>query len=432
MAQTQTASQTKIRTEKRSHFRIILGVILFLTLMVAYLDRVNISVILADPHFIAEMDLKSSPTAQGLLMSFFLFAYGISNVIFGPIGDWLGPRKAMSISILSWCVAVSFGALAKTLNILYISRIVLGMGEAMHWPMQSTFCKNWFPVTERGRANAAWVVGLMVGPAFAMPLFSAVVGAFGWRASFWLCAILGLMILPLIWFLTTDRPDQHKRVNAAELQHILEGQREEREKEKMAPEGSFSQNFKLLIRNGDFWLNALSYYGTATMWWGVLSWLPSYLKMARGLNWTQMGMLSALPYILGTISVLLVGVISDRYVRRASFSAVGLAGSALFIYLGAVAQDNILSAYLIAVSVFFLGINIPMSWSILQAVVPSRLVGTAAGLQNGSSQFIAGLAPAIIGYIIGATGSYIGGLMYLVAWGTLGALCSFALVLKKY
>jgi hypothetical protein len=90
------------------------------------------------------------------------------------------------------------------------------------------------------------------------------------------------------------------------------------------------------------------------------------------------------------------------------------------------------SAYFMAVSVFFIGINIPMSWSILQAIIPSKLVGTAAGLQNGTSQFIAGLAPAIMGYLIGVTGSYLGGLMYLVAWGTIGAACATVLAFRKY
>jgi len=379
------------------------------------------------------MSLKTNPTAQGLIMSFFLFSYGISNVILGPIGDWMGPRKAMCLSILSWGVAVILGGLAKTLNLLYMSRVILGAGEAMHWPMQSTFVKNWFPVSERGKANSAWVVGLMVGPALAMPLFTSVIGAYGWRSSFWLCAILGFIVLPIIWFLTKDRPEEHKGVNAAELKYIQEGQREEREKESQAAaDGNFIDNFKIVAKNGDFWLNAISYYGTATMWWGVMAWLPQYLKVARGLNWAQLGLLSSLPYLLGTISVLLVGIISDRYVKRASFSAVGLAGSALFIYLGATVQDNMTSAYLIAVSVFFLGINIPMSWSILQAVVPGKQIGTAAGLQNGTSQFIAGLGPAIIGYLIGATGGYLGGLMYLVVWGAVGATCAGILVLKKY
>ena len=425
---------TVVKPQQPSRVRVTLAIILFLTLMVAYLDRVNISVILADPIFIDEMDLKSNPMAQGLIMSFFLFSYGISNMLLGPIGDWMGPRKAMSLSILSWGVAVIFGAMSKSLSFLYVSRVVLGAGEAMHWPMQSTFVKNWFPLKERGKANAAWVVGLMVGPAIAMPIFATVIGGYGWRASFWLCAILGFMILPLIWYMTTDRPEQHKGVNAAELEYIQEGQREEREKQNSgsATEGKFSDNFKLMVKNGDFWLNAISYYGTATMWWGVMAWLPQYLKVARGLNWAQMGLLSSLPYALGAISVLLVGIVSDRYARRAGFSAVGLAGSALFIYLGATAQDNMTSAYFMAISVFFLGINIPMSWSILQAIVPGKLVGSAAGLQNGTSQFIAGLAPAIMGYLIGVTGGYLGGLMYLVAWGTIGAACAAVLAFKKY
>ena len=434
MENTRTNLENPVSNKQPTKKRVVLAAILFITLMVAYLDRVNVSVLLADPKFIAEMGLKTNPAAQGLLMSLFLFAYGFGNMLLGPVGDWMGPRKAMCLSIFSWGIAMVVGGLTKTINGLFVSRVVLGLGEAMHWPMQSTFVKYWFPVKERGKANSAWVVGLMVAPAVAMPLFTAIVGEYGWRASFWLCAILGLLILPLIWFLTTDKPDQHKGVNEAELNHILEGQREEREKEALTQaigKGAFWNNFKLLLKNGSYWINAISYWGSATMWWGTMAWLPQYLKVARGFTWAQMGMLSALPYVLGAISVVLVGFVSDRFVRRAPFSAIGIAGCTLFLYIGAAVQDNMISAYAIAVSMFFLGINIPMNWAIAQSVVPSNLIGTAAGLHNGMSQFVAALAPVMIGYLIGITGSYMGGLMYMVGFGVAGSLCSFALVFRK-
>jgi len=425
----------RVSEEKPTRQRVVLAIILFVTLTVAYFDRVNVSVLLADPTFIAEMNLKSSPTAQGLLMSLFLFAYSFGNIILGPIGDKIGPRKAMTLSIFSWGISMIVGGMSRTLNSVFASRLILGIGEAMHWPVQSLYVKNWFPLSERGKANSAWVVGLMAAPAVAMPLFTSIIGNWGWQASFWFCAVLGFALLPLIWFMTTDKPEQSTRINKAELDFIVTGQREEREKEaaliKAQKDGTFWTSARIVIANPYFWLNAISYWGSATMWWGTMAWLPSYLKVARGFSWTQMGMLSSLPFILGAISIILVGIISDKYARRAPFSALGLLGCALFLYIGAVVQDNMMSAYAIAVAMFFLGINVPMAWSITQAVVPANLVGAAAGLHNGMSQLVAAAAPLMIGYLIGITGSYVGGIMYMVAFGGIGALCAIALIPKK-
>ena len=127
---------------KATRVRVILAVILFVTLMVSYLDRVNVSVLVADPKFLADMGIAGQPVQIGLLMSTFLFAYGISNIITGPIGDKLGPRKAMTLSIVLWGVSMALGGLAGTFGVMIAARIILGIGEGMHWPMQSSFVKN--------------------------------------------------------------------------------------------------------------------------------------------------------------------------------------------------------------------------------------------------------------------------------------------------
>lgn len=144
-----------IAAEKPTRARVILAVILFITLMVSFLDRVNVSVLVADPKFLADMGITGQPVQMGLLMTTFLFAYGISNIITGPIGDKLGPRKAMTLSIVLWGVSMALGGLAGTFTMMIAARIILGIGEGMHWPMQSSFVKNWFPPSERVRANSA-------------------------------------------------------------------------------------------------------------------------------------------------------------------------------------------------------------------------------------------------------------------------------------
>ncbi|MDW4575522.1 MFS transporter [Atlantibacter hermannii] len=84
-------------TQKPTRQRFIVLAILFVSLSVIYLDRVNISIIAANTEFLHDMDLAGKPVYIGLLMSLFLITYGVSNVFLSPIGDWVGPRKAMII-----------------------------------------------------------------------------------------------------------------------------------------------------------------------------------------------------------------------------------------------------------------------------------------------------------------------------------------------
>jgi sugar phosphate permease len=420
----ETASPTRQRA--------ILVAILLLTLLVAYLDRVNVSVLLADKTFLADMGIAGKPIEMGKLMTYFLIAYGFANVLLSPIGDIWGPRVAMSVSIFLWTVSVMIGGIATTFGMMLISRVILGVGEGMHWPMQSSFVKNWFPPQERGKANAVWLIGLMSGPMLAMPFFTWIIGNYGWRPSFFVLGLFGVIPLLLIWFFTTDHPRQHKGVNAAELAHIEAGLKIEAEAEASMKTESLSQRLASFCGNYRFWLLTINYFCIASIWWGTMAWLPSYLKVARDFSWAAMGWLSSLPYFLGTISILYFGHVSDKLGRRAPFVAVSHVLAAAGIYFGAHAADNMTAALLISFGIASIAIALPSSWSLLQKIVPGKAIGAGAGMMNGISNGGSAFAPVLIGYFISLTGSYVGGLMFLVGLGVLGCVCMTILSLQKY
>lgn len=149
--------------------RFLIVACLFIGIFIAYLDRVNVSVLAANEPFLAYMGIEGMPLQIGMMMTVFLAAYGIANVVLSPLGDYLGPRKAMMLCILIWTIALIIGGVATSFALIIICRILLGIGEGFYYPLQSVFIKNWFPKQERGRANAAWIVGQSVAPAIAMP-----------------------------------------------------------------------------------------------------------------------------------------------------------------------------------------------------------------------------------------------------------------------
>jgi sugar phosphate permease len=297
--------------------------------------------------------------------------------------------------------------------------------------MQSKYIKRWFPPQERGRANAVWNIGTSLGPALAMPIFTWNISEFGWRSNFFFCLVLGLIPLYLLWFHTTDNPRQHKRVNPAELQLIEEALANEAKAVGEVAGSRFSDTVRLLARNYRFWLMIVYYCGSNCVFWGMFSWLPSYLKSARGFTWAQMGWLSSLPFVVAVVAKVGSGWLSDRVGRYAPFCLVAMLSASVCTYFAAVVHSNIASALLLALAMGGLLSGTPPAWTLLQALVPTQAMSLAAGCMNGFASAVSAASPLIIGILISFTGSYSGGLFFMVGSSLLAAATILVLVIQK-
>lgn len=424
-----------VNAEAPTKKRVGVVIILLITVLVAYLDRVNVSVLIADPAFLEAMGINGKPFEMGLLTSMFVAAYGVSNFVLTPLGDKMGARKTMILALVLWAVSSIIGGLAQTFVIMLASRVLLGLGEGLHFPMQGKFVKNWFPPHERGRANATWVVGLMAGPAIAMPFFTTIIHNFGWRESFFVLAIIGMAPIFLLWKYTTDKPAEHKGVNQAELKYIEDALAKEAELEKQktnSEKPNLSATLKMLVSNYKFILITLYYSCLGSILWGAMAWLPSYLKMARGFSWSSMGMWASMPYVFGMVCIVASGYFADKFNRPAILCSISMLSAAVGIYLGAQAADNTQAAMYLTFGVGAIGFGISPAWTIQQRIIPAHAVGTAGGVMNGITNMYSALIPAIIGWLIAITGTYNAGLMVLVANGLFATVCVMPLVMKKY
>ncbi len=413
-----------------THQRHLLAAILLLVVFISYIDRVNVSILVVDAHFLSAMGITGQAVQKGLLMTLFLVAYGIGNVVLSPLGDLLGPRKAMSLSILIWAASLLIGGLAPGFAMMLTSRIVLGLGEGMHFPMQSKFIKEWYPPSERGKANAVWQTGMAIAPAVAMPLFTFIIELSGWRSSFFVLLVLGVLPLLAIWFLTADTPRQHPRVNELELRHIEDALVGERDKDAAQRSVSFGERVASFGKNPQFWLLVVYYVVHTSVLWGAMTWLPTYLKEARGFSWTAMGALAALPWVLGVVTKIVSGYLCDALGRRAPIILFAMIGVGCGVYFGAGATDHLTSAIFLAFGIGSIGLGGPAAWTLLQDIVPSKGVSTGAGFMNGLGNGFSSLAPVAIGFLISTTGSYAGGLYYLVGCAFVGGLASLVLTLQ--
>lgn len=416
-----TGSQAPVQATR---YRVVVAVLLFITLLVSYLDRTNVSVLNADPTFQNDMGVVGQPAQMGLLMTVFLLAYGIGNIIMAPLGTRLGPRKAMILAIVVWFASTLAGGLVGTFGLMLAVRVVLGFGEGLHWPMQSLYVTNWFPLKERSKANSAWLVGLMVGPMIGVPLIATLIRADGWRYSFYVLAGISLIPMLLIAFFAPDHPHQSRFTNEAEVAYIKTGSTS------AAGQDASGTSPWAFLRLGDFWLVVVAFLASSSMFWGTMTWLPTYLSAARKFSWAQMGFLASLPYLAGAATVLIFGAVADRFARKAIFPTIALSGTAASILVAALVPDNVASAVFMAVAFAFLGSGLSSYWTIMQNTVARESVGAAAGVLNGIASFGSAFIPTIVGVLIGTAGAYTNGLLFLVVLGAVGALSAGVLIAR--
>lgn len=183
-----------------------------------------------------------------------------------------------------------------------------------------------------------------------MPVSAWIVSNWGWRVTFYVLAALSFIPMFLLWQYVTDTPRQNKRINKAELDYIEDALKSESAGEEVKTE-RLSQRLASFCCNYRFWVVVVHYMSFTCIWWGMMTWMPSYLKTARGFSWSAMGMLSSLPYVISLITLWCFSHIADKIGRRAQFVAVGFLVSAICIYSGAYVRDNMTSAILLSIGI---------------------------------------------------------------------------------
>ena len=252
--------------------------------------------------------------------------------------------------------------------------------------------------------------------------------------AFFVLTALGIIPLIGLWYFTTDTPRQSKRVNELELAHIEAGLQKEAEEEakKSLDKGGFWDNVKVFATNYRFWLLVVYYVVHTSVLWGSMTWLPSYLKDARGFSWAAMGVLSSLPFVMMLLAKIASGIICDKIGRQAPLLLSAMIGVGIGVYFGANAVNNWMAAMYLTIGIGALGLGGPAAWTLLQNLVPSKGVSTGAGVMNGMGNGLSSLAPLAIGLFISITGSYVGGLLYLVGCCVVGGVATLILTLQKY
>ncbi len=190
---------------------------MFLLSMLLYVDRVCISA--AKDGILA--DLKLSDTQWGWVLSIFALGYAIFQVPSGLLADRLGPRIVLTAVVTFWSMFTAMTAAATGHVSMLIYRFLFGLGEAGAYPGCARAVYSWIPMSERGLVQGAMFSGARFGAAFTLPLVAWMVSRLGWRTSFVVLGVIGILWAVFWCFWFRDDPETHPRISDAEKKLIL-------------------------------------------------------------------------------------------------------------------------------------------------------------------------------------------------------------------
>jgi len=373
------------RGKSRIRWLLIFG--LFILSAVAYLDRVNISI--AGTSIAAEYHL--SQIQLGWIFSTFLWGYAIFQTPGGWLADRFGPRRVLTAGVLWWGIFTALTAAVSTkiaFAVLFLAavRFLLGAGEAVVYPASNQFVSRWIPSSERGIANGLIFAGVGMGAGVTPALITYVMVHYGWRSSFWMSAILGLIAGTLWYFLARDTPEVHALVSASELAHIRTGRTA-----KSANDGQIA--WSTIVASKEVQAVTLSYFCFGYVAWIFFNWFFSYLANVRGLNLKASALYTTLPFLAMAACSPLGGAISDKLTKlygkrigRCGIAVVGLFLTASFLAVGSQVQSAHMASVVLAGGAGALYLSQSSFWSVT-ADIASGSSGSVSGFMNMGNQF---------------------------------------------
>jgi ACS family glucarate transporter-like MFS transporter len=304
--------------------------------ILSYVLRVNITV--AKVQMAPALGFSTAQT--GLVLSAFMLGYALFQVPMGIWGDRQGPRFTLTMCGVIWIATTVLSGLVPGILVqgstasfvsLLILRFVLGIGIAGTYPIAAKTVHNWFPSSGRAGAMAMVIIGAPIGIAFTSPFIATVMQAFGWRATFYLTALLPIPLVVWWWLQASDRPRELAGATTKAL-------------DSAAPVGSSRASrgsWLKAFQNRNLLILSLSYFLDSYVLSVFITWLFTYLVEERKLKIIVSGWLACLPYLLSTALLPSIGYLSDRLsARRGGLHgrrsiAIGcLLGSALMLLIG--------------------------------------------------------------------------------------------------
>jgi len=363
--------------------RYFLAFWLFILSGVAFLDRTNLSI--AGLQISTEYGLGNQ--RLGWIFSAFLIGYAGFQIPAGWLAARFGPRRVLTLGVLSWGVATILTALLPTgfsyaVALLIGVRFVLGAGESVIYPAANQFVARWVPLQERGFINGLIFAGVGAGSGLTPPLLTWLITHHGWRAAFWFSAILGFVVGTVWWLWSRDTPEEYPGMSAEELVEIRDGLSFGLPPGTTKSEAKPKISWSAIMHRRDLPALMIGYFSFGYVAWIFFSWFFLYMAQVRGFDLKSSARFAMLPFLLMTVCCLAGGVLSDRLTKkyslrvgRCGLAAVAMLISAVSLVIGANVASAPLAGLILAIGAGALYISQSSFWS-----VSNDIAGASSGV----------------------------------------------------
>jgi ACS family tartrate transporter-like MFS transporter len=385
---------------------------LFLLYIVAYLDRINVGFAALQ----MQGQLHLSDEVYGLGAGLFFAGYFVFQLPSNLLLERVGARRWLAALMVAWGVISSCMIFVRTPHSFYALRFLLGVAEAGFFPGVILYLKNWFPARARARTvarfmTAAPLSGVVGGPISGALLGLRHAGLAGWQWMFLMEGIPAIVLGGLATLYLTDRPEEAPWLAEDQRAWLLENlQRERQQTAAITP-----TNVWAAFSHPGIWLLALVYFGLNTVSYGVSLWLPNLIRSLSGVSDFVIGLLSAIPYIAAAITMVLVGLHSDRSGERRWHTAVPAFAGAAALLLAA--QSTSVAPMIAGITVAVLSVFSMMGpfWSMPTSLLTGTAAAAGIALINSVGNLGGFFGPYIIGLVRTHTGEFKYGLLVVGA-----------------
>jgi MFS transporter, ACS family, tartrate transporter len=385
---------------------------LIICYFVAYLDRVNVGF----AGLTMRNDLGLTASAFGFASGIFFIAYFFFEVPSNLLLHRFGARKWIARIMLTWGVISGATAFVSGAFGFDVLRVLLGVAEAGFFPGIIFYLTLWFPTVYRARIVGWFMAAIPASTVIGAPVsglllgLDGVAGMRGWQWMFIVEAVPALILSVVVFFYLTDRPGDARWL-AEDERRWLTGRLDAEESKRELAE---TLSVKDALLDARVLTIALVYFGAVATNYGVGFWLPQIIQgFGGGLSKFEIGLVTAIPYAVGAVSMVWWGRRSDRLMERKAHVAVPLAVAALGIALAAVIDNPFYKMAALSVAGFGVFSCLPVIWTLPAAFLSGASAAAGIAIINSLGNLSGFVGPYAMGWLKDATGFFGAGLLLI-------------------
>ncbi|HTK07891.1 MAG TPA: MFS transporter [Ktedonobacteraceae bacterium] len=396
----------------------------FIMYTISYIDRTNIS--LAIPGM--EKSLGLTAAAIGFATGIFSFGYLILQIPAGRLASTKSAKNVILGLLLAWGLVSLSTAFVHSGLELTINRFVLGLVEGGVLTSAIILISHWFPREQRARANMVFLLSLPMASVIANPISGIILHSYGWQAMFIIEAIPAFIWAILWYFLIADSPAKASWLPAAQRDALTA--RLEAENAEMPPiTGHWT---KAIFHPATIWLTLMNFFALIGNY-GFTIWLPSFLSDMH-LPIQSVGLLSAVPYLVGAILLLVFALSSDHFHERKWHMILPTAASGVFMILAVVVAPKNLFITMVFLSLangaFYARFG--AFWTLPSEILPAEVLGVSIAVVNGVGNLGGFVGPYVSGLVRTSTHNFNASFIFLGAMLIIGALLAIPIPLVQF